>query len=50
MPYLAPSVTPKPCRYLFHISAVIPDSYLTLSFCIVFESTSRSATCSDVAF
>ena len=50
MPHLAPSVTPKPCRYLFHISAVIPDSYLTLSFCIVFESTSRSATCSNVAF
>jgi len=50
MPHLAPSVPPKPCRCLFHISAVIPDSYLTLSFCIVFESTPRSATCSDVAF
>jgi hypothetical protein len=47
---LVPSVPPKPCPCLFHISAVIPDSYLTLFFCIVFESTSRSATCSDVAF
>ena len=50
MPHLAPSATPKPCRCLFHISAVISDNYFTLSFCIVFESTSRSATCSDVAF
>ena len=41
MPHLAPSVPPKPCRCLFRISAVIPDSYLTLSFCIVFESTSH---------
>ena len=47
---LGPSVPPKPCRCLFHISAVIPDSYLTLFFCIVFESTSRGVTCSDVAF
>jgi hypothetical protein len=38
---LAPSVPPKPCRCLFHISAAIPDSYFTLFFCIVFESTSH---------
>ena len=45
----APSVPQKPCRCLFHISAVIPDSYLTFSVSIVAESTSRSATCSDIA-
>jgi hypothetical protein len=50
MQHLAPSATPKPCHCLFHISAVIPDSYFTLSFSIVFQSTSRSATCSDGVF